>query len=129
MNVRLSKGIMKIVYAISGEEIAELDDPLGNAHAAKTAASDALGVHPALLRVEVTQCSVLVLSGKILCRRCAARVACSCRAEEDACRCEAVQSDVAEGPVLCDACEERDRQIEEAESEWQHRKDEEFGHW
>ena len=120
---------MRIVYAISGEEIAELDDPLGSAHDAKTAASDALGVHPALLHVEVQQCSVLVLSGKILCRRCAARVACSCRAEEDACRCEAVQSDVVEGPVLCDACEEWDRQIEEAEESWRNLKEDECGYW
>jgi len=118
---------MKIVHAISGEEIAELDDALDQD--AKTAASEALGVHPALLRVKVQQCSVMVLSGKILCRRCAARVACSCKAEEDACRCEAVQSDVAKGPVLCDACEERDRQMEDVEEWLQHLRDEEWGRW
>jgi hypothetical protein len=118
---------MKIVHAISGEEIAELDDALDQD--AKTAASEALGVHPALLHVKVQQCSVMVLSGKILCRRCAARVACSCKAEEDACRCEAVQSDVAKGPVLCDACEERDRQMEDVEEWLQHLRDEEWGRW
>ena len=91
---------MRIIYAISGEEIAEVEDPLDNARDAKVAASEALGVHPALLRVRVTQCSVLVISGKILCRRyrCAARVTCSCRAPEDVCRCEVVQSDVTEAP-------------------------------
>ena len=120
---------MKIVFAMSGQEIADLDDPRGDARDAKKAASETLGVHPALLHVEVQRCSVLVLSGKILCTQCETRVACSCRAEEDACRCEAVQSDVAEDPVLCDACEERDRQIEEAESEYQRQKEEEWGHW
>ena len=120
---------MKIINAVSGEEIIELDNPLGNARDAKTAASEALGVHPALLRVEVTRCSVVVLSGKILCGRCAEHVACSCRGEDDACRCEVVQSDVAEGPVLCDVCEEQDRQIEDAEESWQRLKDEECGRW
>jgi len=120
---------MRIIYAMSGEEIAEVEDPLGNARDAKRAASEALGVHPALLHVKVTQCSVLVLSGKILCRGCAARVACSCRAREDVCRCEVVQSDAAEGPVLCDACEERNRQIEDAEETWRSLKDDDFGRW
>jgi len=119
---------MKIVYAIGGEEIAELDDPLGDASDAKAAASEALGVHPALLRVAVTQCSVVVLAGRILCRRCAARVACSCRAEKDeACRCAPVC--VSEGPVLCEPCEERDRRREEAEDSWRHLKDEEAARW
>ena len=121
---------MKIVHAISGEEIAELDDPRSDVRDAKAAASEALGVHPGLLHVRVTEYSVVALSGKLLCRHCAARVACSCRAQEDdACHCEAVQADVAEGPVLCGACEERDRQIEEAEDEWQRLKDEGFMRW
>jgi hypothetical protein len=120
---------MKIVYAFSGDEIAELEDPFYAAHAAKSAASDALGVHPGLLRVTVTQCSVVVLSGKILCRQCEARVACSCRAEDDACRCEVVQADVAEGPVLCVACEELDRQIAEVGEAWQQMREEEFTRW
>ena len=121
---------MKIVYAFSGEEIAELDDPLSDARDAKAAASEALGVHPGLLHVTLTQCSVVVVSGKLLCRRCAARVACSCRTEEEVvCRCEALHGDVAEGPVLCEACEERDRQLEEAEDAWQRLKEEEFTRW
>jgi hypothetical protein len=52
---------MKIFYNISREEIVELDDPLGDARDAKAVAAEALGVHPALLRVAVTQCSVVVL--------------------------------------------------------------------
>lgn len=125
------KIIMRIIYAISGEEIAEVEDPLGNARDAKVAASEALGVHPALLRVRVTQCSVLVISGKILCRRyrCAARVTCSCRAPEDVCRCEVVQSDVTDPPPLCDACEKRDRQAEDAEETWRNLKNNDFGRW
>ena len=104
---------MKIVSALSGEEIADTSDRFGDA---KKAVSETLGLHPRFLRVVAMQCSILVLSGKLLCERCSERVACSCRAVEDRlCVCEVLEGEDDAGiDALCKACREAEGHMADA---------------
>ena len=117
---------MKIVYALSGGLIAELDDPKSDVYDAKVAASEALNLHPALLRVHVTECSVVVLSGKVICDHCSGRVACTCGTQDArVCECKTLDREQPKGvrELLCETCEERERREEEFELWLEYQKD------
>jgi hypothetical protein len=105
---------MRIVSALSGELLAEGPD-------AAQAAADALQLPRELLRITITECSVVVLAGKALCRRCRAWAMCTCGARaEGQCRCEAV----VESEVFCGACQDRLNAVEAAEDAYQALKEE-----
>ena len=99
---------MRVVSALSGELLAEAEvsDDLARA------ASDALRIPRELLRV--TECAVVVLPGKALCRHCRIWIWCTCSATTGReCRCtDAVES-------VCDACQDRLKAEEAAEDAYQ----------
>jgi len=122
---------MKVLHALSGELIAEVENGEGRSAevSAAIAASEALGIPKELLRVIVTECTVVVLSGKVVCSTCDKRIGCSCKAEDDAaCQCETLEDK--SSWTTCDACvAEQEHQIDLGYRLYEQRKEEEWGRW
>lgn len=68
---------MRIINAVTGELVVDAPEAYGAGDAAR-AAAEALDVHVGLMKPVITECAVVVLSGKLLCKQCSVSVACSC---------------------------------------------------
>jgi hypothetical protein len=90
---------MRVTYATTGSLLVQLPDESTLEHATDAAAT-ALGVRLGFVRLNITECSVVVLQGKLLCHFCDKWLACTCGALDEAqCRCEALESS-----DVCDCC-------------------------
>ena len=111
---------MRVLHGLSGEPLLELE-PGSDPQEALAAAAEALGVSPDLVRVTVTECAVVVLSGKVLCGVCKTRTACSCRAPDDTnCDCEELPES---GSSFCDRCRDYLEQEERGQDDYERLKD------
>ena len=115
---------VRIVSALSGDLLLTLPDG-EDARDAERGVAEALGIRRELVRATVTECSVVVLSGQILCRHCGEKAFCSCKAPA-ACDCEVLE-DPPCAYSLCEECDARDRVENAVEDERQRQKDE--GRW
>jgi len=111
---------MRIIRAFTGETLVE-DEEVDSVEAAIQVASEHLGVSKDLLQVIIVECSVVVLSGKVLCNQCQKKTTCSCGAPaETECQCATLDSVTSS---LCRSCEDHYAEQSKWEDEYQMRKD------
>lgn len=77
---------MRVVSALSGEILAESNVDAQCGEVIDEAAA-ALGKSRRLLRATVSECRVVLLAGKISCRRCRRKICCGCGAPAADCGC------------------------------------------
>ena len=107
---------MRIVNAVTGELVVDAPDACGAGDAAE-AAADALGVHVGLVKPIITECAVVVLSGKVLCNQCSVSVICSCGAAS--CDCEVLENcDYVVCMKCCESNAEVQREVEGCDGHW-----------
>lgn len=105
---------MRVVSALSGDLLLSLPDG-EDERDAQRAVAELLGIRSAFVLATVTECTVVVLSGKLLCCSCGAKAFCSCNAEA-ACDCKVLEHP--EGRrYLCAECDARES-AEAAGEDW-----------
>ena len=113
---------MRVVSAVSGELLLSLPEG-NNDRDAEHGVAKLLGISSAFVLATVTECSVVVLSGKVHCNSCGGKAFCSCN-DEEACECEVLEELERMG-YLCDECNARES-AEYAADEWRKREKERF---
>ena len=98
---------MRVINALTGELILECS----------SAAALALEKPLEFVRAIVTECSIVVLSGKVLCDDCGATVACSCEKPCAECTCSVLKSEA--GRKLCHDCNMLAAAIQQGEEDYQ----------